>query len=97
MLNLVLDPVSRKHCQFKLNEYCKDSKSYLEDLKAWKLLNKNTSCIVKTVGVGSLYPSLEVGLIKNALEEALTLFTSYNTCMNNFIQFRENILKCDAH
>ena len=75
MLNLLLDPVSRKYCQFRLNEYCKDYKSYLEDLKAWKLSNKDTNCIVNTVDVVNLYPSLEVSLIENALEEPLTLFT----------------------
>ena len=106
MLNSLLDPVSKKYCQLRLNEYCKDSKSYMEDLKTWKLSNKNTNCIVNTVDVVNLYPSLEINLIENAVEEALTLCTNYNNSMikciiklckmaiyNNFIQFRECYFK----
>ena len=106
MLNLVLDPVSRIYCEFKLNEYFKDSKSYLEDLKARKLSNKDTSCIVITVAVFNLYPSLEVSLSEDALEEAITVCTTYNTNMikcivklckmaihNKFKQFRECYFK----
>ena len=106
MLNSLLDPVSKQYCQFRLNEYCKDSSNYLEDLKAWKLANKDTNCIVNTVDVVNLYPSLEITLIENAIEEALTLCTNYNNSMikgiiklckmaiyNNFIQFRECYFK----
>ena len=106
MLNSLLDPVSKQYCQFRLNEYCKDSSNYLEDLKTWKLANKDKNCIVNTVDVVNLYPSLEINLIENAIEEALTLCTNYNNSMiksiiklckmaiyNNFIQFRESYFK----
>ena len=66
-----------------------------------KLSNNDT-----IVDVVNLYPPLEVSLIENASEEALTLCTSYNTSMikctvklckmaihNNFILFRECYFK----
>ena len=34
-LNHILDQISIKYCKSKIYEYCKDSKSYLEDLKTW--------------------------------------------------------------
>ena len=78
MLNLILDPISRKYCKIKLNEYCKDSKNYLEDLKAWKLSNKDKDCLLSTADVVNLYPSLEVNLVEKAIEDALTICTNYN-------------------
>ena len=106
MLNLILDPISRKYCKIKLNEYCKDSKNYLEDLKAWKLSNKDKDCLLSTADVVNLYPSLEVNLFEKATEDALTICTYYNANMikciiklckmakhNNFIQFKDCYFK----
>ena len=36
MLNFILEPVSVRYCKIVIIEYCKDSKSYLEDLEARK-------------------------------------------------------------
>ena len=35
-LEMLFKPISIKFCKYGVNEYCKDSKSYLEDLDLWK-------------------------------------------------------------
>ena len=37
ILNLSLDPIGRKYCQFKQNKYFKNSKSYLEENNQTKI------------------------------------------------------------
>ena len=56
-LNHILDPISIKYCKSKIYEYCKDSKSYLGELKIWKNISKikNKDCTLNTVDVINLY------------------------------------------
>ena len=35
-LEVLFGPISKHFCKYKINENCKDSKSYLEDLNSWK-------------------------------------------------------------
>ena len=106
MLNLILEPISVKYCKFKLNEYCKDSKSYLEDLKTWKSSLVDKNCILSTVDVVNLYPSLTINLVTKAIIEALKSCSSYENPMikylvqlseiallNNFITFQGKYFK----
>ena len=55
-LNHKLDPISIKYWKSKFNEYCKDSKSYLSDLKIWKKSLKDKDCTLNTLDVVNLYP-----------------------------------------
>ena len=101
-LNHILDVISIRYCKFKVNEYCKDSKSYLEDLLNWKKSLQDKNCIISTVDVVNLYPSLSIDLVERALTEALITCSDYNPetinniislCKmglnNNFIQFQD--------
>ena len=47
------------------------SKSYLEDLETWKNSFSDKNCILSTVDVVNLYPSLSIDLVTKALVEAL--------------------------
>ena len=85
---------------------CKDSKSYLEDLETWKKSCDDKNCILSTVDVVNLYPSLLIDLVTKALVEALELCSVFETPLikylvsvseialrNNFIVFQEKYFK----
>ena len=106
VLNLILEPISVIYCKKGINEYCKDSKSYLEDLETWKKSYDDKNCILSTVDVVNLYPSLSIDLVNKALVEALELCSDFETPMikylvmlseialrNNFIVFQEKYFK----
>ena len=106
VLNLILEPISVIYCKNGINEYCKDSKSYLEDLENWKKSYDDKNCILSTVDVVNLYPSLSIDLVNKALAEALELCSDFETPMiesiinlseialrNNFIVFQEKYFK----
>ena len=106
LLNHLLEPISIRYCKFKINDYCKDSKSYLEDLKIWKNSFTSKDCTLSTVDIVSLYPSLSVSLVTKALVEALNSCSEYDentvnnivglcklALSNNFIVFQEKFYK----
>ncbi len=103
MLNLILGPNSKIYCKYKLNDHCKDFKSYLEYLKAWKYSKDDKKCTVNTVDVANSYGFIEEDLLESVLEETLTVCTNHETSQiyklykiakhNNIIQFRESYFK----
>ena len=106
VLNLILEPISVRNCRNGINEYCKDSKSYLENLDSWKKSFDDKNYILSTVDVINLYPSLSIDLVTKALVEALELCSDFETPMvkylvslsemalrNNFVVFQENYFK----
>ena len=76
LLEHLLAPISIAYCKNLVNEYCKDSKSYTEDLKIWsqkKLEEKeqHDNYFIATADVKSLYPNVPRNLIELALKDAL--------------------------
>ena len=82
------------------------SKSYLEDLETWKNSFSDKNCILSTVDVVNLYPSLSINLVTKALVEALKSCSSFEEPMikyivnlseialrNNFIVFQGKYFK----
>ena len=67
--------------EMEKHEYCKDSKSYLEDLETWKKSFDDKIYILSTVNVVNLYPSLSKGLVTKALVKALELCSEFKTPM----------------
>ena len=77
----ILNPISTKFCKHKINEYCRDSKSYLEDLHNWKTtVDEGTTDELFLVAgdVQSLYPSIPRKHVKNGLKHALNTCSNYN-------------------
>ena len=84
-LESVLNPVSKNFCKYKINQFCRDSKSYLEDLDSWK----STICVEKTkmertlyivaADVQALYPSVRRSLVESGLRTALQVCTDYDS------------------
>ena len=108
----MLQPISIKYCRSIVDEYCKDSSSYLQRLQTWKetATDKNneeaTDYIITAADVKALYPSLDRGLIKLALTEAIMCCSDFKTnsrkilvelclyCVENvLIQFQGNVFK----
>ena len=81
MLNLILETINVRYCRNGVNEYCKDSKSYLEDWETWKKSFDDNNCILDTFDVVNLYPSLSIVLVSKALVEALELSSEFETSM----------------
>ena len=77
MLNHILDPISVKYCKFKINQYCEESKSFLEDLKVWKRSFKDNDC-PNTVDIVNLYYTLLVIIVENAIKESLKSCSNYS-------------------
>ena len=84
-MNLILEQISVSYCKNGINEYCKDSKSYLEDLETWKKSFDDKNCILSTVDVVNLYPSLSIDLVNKALVEALELCFDFETPMTKYL------------
>ena len=42
-LEHIFQPISIKFCQFKINDYCRDSKQYLHEVAEWKTTVDNNS------------------------------------------------------
>ena len=98
---MLLQPVSIKFCRYKVDEYCRDSKSYLELLDRWKSENYNASTSNKltlvAADVQALYPSVRRDLVEAGVREALTLCTEYSktvvdTLVNLTMYCLENVV-----
>ena len=73
---MLLKPISVKFCSSNPNEFCRDSRHYVEDLISWQSQNverfdSNTPIFIVAADVKSLYPSLKRSLVHEALEAAL--------------------------
>ena len=78
-LEHILQPISVNFCQTYFNEYCRDSKQYLENLEQWKtskLHNYSTTkqLFIVAGDVKALYPSISRSLALDAIRYALLHF-----------------------
>ena len=71
-LELILQSISVKFCEPGINEYCRDSKQYLERLDKWKKSTTNMmyadNLYIVAADVKALYPSVPRPLIEKALK-----------------------------
>ena len=82
-LEMLIKPISIKFCKYEINEYCKDSKSYLEDLNNWKnnLSQKDfdkRGIYFVAADVQGLYPNISRNLVKSSLLNAIKKCTDYS-------------------
>ena len=78
-IEMILQPVSIKFCSYGINEYCRDSKSYLETLDEWKSNYDTDKCnsYLVAADVQALYPNVMRKLVRSGLQEALQLCSDY--------------------
>ena len=102
----VLNPISKKYCSMSVDEFCKDSKSYLELLSNWKSKYpgncEQRELYIVAADVQSLYPSVKRCLVRDGIKQALSLCSNYSTavinmfveltmyCLNNVIVQNDN-------
>ena len=80
-LEMLLNPISIKYCQYKIDEYCKDSKSYLEAIHRWKGTPEAQiaeDLFLVAADVQTLYPSIKREHVRSGIDHALTTCTDYN-------------------
>ena len=92
MLQNLIKNIAINYCKTEINEYCKDSDQYLEELFSWKKNEIKEEINIITADVKNLYPSLKRILIKNSLEDCLKVCTHYNCKQNK--QIVETIMFC---
>ena len=92
-LEEILNPISLKYCRQKVDEFCRDSKSYLEALTRWKNKNEDNGkkCFITAVDVKALYPNVTRELTKSALQDAL------QSCSNFSPESRKAITNATLH
>ena len=83
LLNYLLEPGSIRHCKYKINDYYKNLKSYLEHFKIWKTSFTSKDSIWSTVDIVNLYLSLYVPLVTKSFVEALNSCSEYDENPNN--------------
>ena len=80
-LEYLLKPISVDYCKTTINEYCRDSKNYLEDLMKWKYDskdNENENYKIVAVDVKALYPNVPKTLVKLAVNDALRKCSNFS-------------------
>ena len=87
MIESILESVAKKYCQEHINEFCRDSEHYLEELDQWK--TKNIECIsdkrqkselfIVAADVVSLYPNINKQVLRSALMDALQNNSDFST------------------
>jgi len=81
LLEHIFQPISVKFCNTEVDEYCRDSIQYLQELDAWKAKYSDKiiedDLYIVAGDVKALYPTLFRQLVKNALNFALTRFLQY--------------------
>ncbi len=89
MLEEILHPISKKYCSTGINEYCKDSKSYMEILGKWKEKNKNKNekHHITAADVKALYPSVKRELVEKSLDDAI------RQCSQFSVKARDRLIK----
>ena len=76
----IFQSVSVKFCRSFVNEYCRNSKQYLEDITNWKATRKyqNENILYIVAGdVKALYPGVPRLLVKKAVKVVLKRFFQY--------------------
>ena len=97
----IFQPISIKFCQFKINEYCQDSKQYLQKVAEWKTTvdnnTNNDNLYIVSDDVKALYPTISRSLVEKALTYVLNHFSHYSKaavkilvdvalfCLNNVV------------
>ena len=87
-LEMFLNPISIKYCKYGIDEYCRDSKTYLEDVAKWKedqTVERPDKLFLVAADVQSLYPSVPREVVAAGVEEALKICTNYSTSVINTI------------
>ena len=83
-----MKPISEKFCQFEINEYCRDSKSYLEDIQKWKdnlEANATETLYLVAADVQSLYPSIPRNLVREGVDRALRTCSDYSPTIREIL------------
>ena len=102
-LEHIFQPISIKFCQFKINEYCRDSKQYLHRVAKWKTtVDHNDNLYIVAGDVKALYPTISRSLVEKVLTYVLNHFSHYSKaavkilvdlalfCLNNVVmQYKE--------
>ena len=65
----MLNDTSITYCGTEINEYCRDSEHYLENLIKWKKSDIKEQIQITTSNVKNLYPSLKINLIRCHLKK----------------------------
>ena len=77
-LESIFQPISIKFCQFKISEYCRDSKQYVHEVAEWKTTvdhnSNNDNLYIVGDDVRALYPTISRSLVEKALSYVLTHF-----------------------
>ena len=94
-----LSTVCAQYCSGSPNEFCKDSRHYIEDLISWQKTNKESfekgttksTFYITAADVKALYPSLQRHLVNEAIEDALKKHSCYNRIVRQIIAEMNNI------
>ena len=108
-LEYIMKPISTKYCNSIVNEYCQDSKHYLDELMQWKYEesgNDDDNYLITAVDVVGLYPNIEMNLVVLAVEDALETCSGFSEegreilmaliqfCLENtFVQFGDKFYR----
>ena len=105
-LESLLQPISVQYCKLWVDEYCRDSKTYLEQLVNWKDSSASRNVWISTADVQALYPSIPRDILEKSLMSAFNTCTDYSRtiksilieliiyCLNNVIlQYQDNFYK----
>ena len=106
MLQNLIKNTAINYCKTEINEYCKDSEQYLNELFNWKKNEIKEEINIITADVKNLYPSLKRNLIKNSLEKCFKICSNYSNiqytqiiktimyCLeNNYVKFQNTLYK----
>ena len=87
---MLFKPINIKFWKYDVNEHCKDSKSYLEDLVLLKInlpqkcLN-NQKILLVAVDLQGLYPNISRELVKISSLSAIKKCTNYSKQVNKIL------------
>nr|CAB3263302.1 uncharacterized protein LOC108950347 [Phallusia mammillata] len=85
-LEYLLKPVSVNYCKSVVDEYCQDTKHYLQSLAIWESSLKETQPLhLVAADVTALYPNLRRELVKQALSSALSTHTNFSVKGRNLL------------
>ena len=99
-LEFLLQPISAAFCKYKFDEFCRDSKQYLEELQTWKLsLVSSPTCshdqnlYIVAGDVKALYPSLSRATVLSAIRFALEHCSNFpRNCISIIIDLLSHCL-----
>ena len=94
-IEMILNPISVKYCKYKVDEFCKDSKSYLETVHHWKCNLDSTESeelFLVAADVQSLYPSIPRKIVRDGLNHALEVCSDYS--LSSRKNFTDLVMYC---